>query len=229
MPIIAMDGVDGCGKTTATQLVYDYLTINRGLRAAHIVMPGSTDFGMELRKIVKSKKFDPCPVAERLLFAADTIQFEYQYKSFLESGNWLVCDRFSRITDLIYGSANGLDLASLDALQRAVTMGWKGILCDIYFVFQVDYTTAMQRKQSRAEQDTSRECRIESKGDQFMKKISDLYKSIHPCTYPKPEGSSQLQSLVEARTHKVRCIDASLTPQEIKDRIVSELKSEKML
>ena len=161
MPIIALDGTDGSGKSTACTVLSDWLSIDKKLPVESYFMPGATELGRELRRVVKSKKFPASPVAERLIFMADSAQFiEEKINSGQTREKLIILDRANPCTDLIYGAASGLDLDFVDSLQRAAKTNF---ICDLYIIFRLPLEIAMQRKIKRAN-GQGEECRIEEKG-----------------------------------------------------------------
>ena len=87
--LIALEGIDGCGKSTQAQRLADRL----GARLTF--EPGATDLGASLRQLL----LDPgeAPVAERteaLLMAADRAQHVAEVvRPALDAGTWIVTDR----------------------------------------------------------------------------------------------------------------------------------------
>jgi thymidylate kinase len=221
--IIALDGSDGSGKSTAATLLRDYLTIDRQYQdeskkpcVYQVNHPGSTEVGKELRRIVKDPKFKPTATVARLCFAADTVQFESEYAELSEAGAIVICDRFSRATDLVYGAADELSLDFISGLQNYIGLSLKA---DFYFVFQCSAETAIARKEARTNPAKitalgsvpSDRCRIEEKGREHAGRIATAFNSLHDFDMGSGRAgmtTSPLQCLVEARVRRIRCLDA---------------------
>jgi thymidylate kinase len=218
--LIAVDGLDGSGKTTASRLLFDYLAIDKNHPVHHVVMPGATALGQELQRIVKSKVYLPSPVVERLIFAADTVQFETEFTEAIHSGEWIVCDRFSRITDLVYGTASGLDIGYLTHLQDTIGEWMKA---EIFFVLQIPLEVALERKAAMAGGESIKDrCRIEDKGKAFLARVADSYNSIipfDPAEHQLIQPRSQLQIEIEKRCNRIVCVDAARTAKEVFEEI----------
>lgn len=211
--IIACDGSDGVGKTTVIDLLRDYYTITKTARSNVPPVyttrhPGSTPMGAELRRIVKDPQFKPSAIATRLIFAADSRLFEDEYLPKSESGAIVLCDRFSRCTDLVYGTAEGLDLDQIEAVQSA--SGVRAI-ADWLFIFQCPFEVSGARKLARAQTEKEK-CRIEQRGAEHAKRVSAAYADIKPRALANP---SRLQSLLESRAHRIVPINADRTAREI--------------
>ncbi len=214
MPVIALDGCDGSGKTTQAKLLRDYLSIDLKLPTEHYIMPGATAIGQELRRIVKSKTYQTLPITERLLFAADTAQFMAEKLILdLAAGKWVVVDRWSPITDLIYGRVNGISLDFLDGLQKAAN---NNVVCDLYIVFRIPYEAAAERVSGL----TRPQCRIEAKGEEFLRKICAVYDGIGQFGANPP----RLDTMVFERCKKFFVVDAMQSVAKVKADIVRAVK-----
>lgn len=119
---IAVEGIDGSGKTTLARALADWLPTS-GLmpRGADLVVtrePGGTPLGQEIRRLLLDPPdgATPCPRAELLLFLADRAQHvETVIRPALEAGHWVLTDRFSGSTVAYQGYGRG----NADALTAA--------------------------------------------------------------------------------------------------------------
>ena len=112
--LIALEGIDGCGKSTQARLLADRLG------ALLTFEPGATRLGASLRTLLLDR--DQPPVAERaeaLLMAADRAQHVAEVvRPALDRGDWVVTDRFSASTLAYQGYGRGLDLEELRPADR---------------------------------------------------------------------------------------------------------------
>lgn len=218
MKIIALDAVDGAGKGTQCALLRDWLSIDLQRHVEHCQMPGSTPLGQELRRVVKSKKFNTDKVAERLIFAADSAQFfAERVDTDRPRPEFMVADRFSPICDLVYGSASGCDLDWLVNLQKAA-----GIVrqCDLLIILACNHDTIRERKEMMAKALPPENCRIEAKGDDFMRRVCSMYNSIQ--NYPAQQivsSAGALNELVRARAKTIEVIIGDQSVEEVRDDI----------
>lgn len=97
---IVLEGLDGSGKSTQTQLLLNAL-LNKGIRAEYIHFPrtdaSSPFYGPMLKRFLKGElgtlqEVDPFFVA--MLFAGDRRNESERIKSLLHQGVWIVADRF---------------------------------------------------------------------------------------------------------------------------------------
>ena len=131
---IALEGIDGCGKSTQAAL----LAI--ALRAAgHVVVetrePGGTPVGDAVRNIVLDSGGDMAPVAEALLFAASRAQHVAQViRPALVSGAWVISDRFVDSSLAYQGAARGLGIDAVWAINAPAV---DGCLPDLSIVLEL--------------------------------------------------------------------------------------------
>jgi dTMP kinase len=113
--LIAIEGIDGSGKSTQARLLADFL----GALLTH--EPGDTALGSRLRTLLLDASGSDITVrAEALLMAADRAQHVAEVVApALDAGRWVVTDRFSASTLAYQGYGRGLDVEELRSLA-----GW---------------------------------------------------------------------------------------------------------
>ncbi|HLN43177.1 MAG TPA: dTMP kinase [Acidimicrobiales bacterium] len=136
--LIALEGVDGCGKSTQARLLAD------ALGALATAEPGATQLGATLRRLVLDPGLPPVSDrAEALLVAADRAQHVSEVVlPALEEGRWVVTDRFSASTLAYQGYGRGLDLGEL---RRLVSWAAAGVAPDLTVVLDVPVAVARER------------------------------------------------------------------------------------
>src|SRR5512138_3885475 len=143
MPFITFEGVEGSGKSTQLALLAERLSA-RGVPVRRTREPGGTGLGERLRGIL----LDPAQrhldaVAEFLLFEADRRQHVREViRPALESGAWVLCDRFSDSTEAYQAAGRGLDaewVAAVDARVR------EGLAPDLTFLLEVGPLEGLER------------------------------------------------------------------------------------
>jgi dTMP kinase len=160
--LIALEGIDGCGKSTQARLLADRL----GARLTF--EPGATRLGGSLRTLLLD--VDQPPVggrAEALLMAADRAQHVAEVvQPALDAGTWVVTDRFSASTLAYQGYGRGLDRAELDPL-----IGWAtgGLAPDLTVLIDVPVELA------RARRGGGEEDRLELEGEPFQRRVAEGY------------------------------------------------------
>ncbi len=169
---IALEGPDGCGKTTQAQRLVGWLEA-RGHRVRAVREPGSTPVGEALRRLL----LDPASgelsaVAEALLFSAARAELvRREVAPALASGAVVVADRCWLSTFVYQGVAcdHGLGLPLLASLTGAVHAGTAPHLV---FVLDVPYEV------SRARRGGAGLDRIEGRARAFHERVRQGYLSL---------------------------------------------------
>jgi dTMP kinase len=166
---IALEGIDGSGKTTQAGLLADALE-GRGLRVTRTREPGGTLLGERVRQLVLSGEPGHLTlVAEAHLFAAARAELvERVVRPSLAAGRWVVSDRFLDSSLAYQGAARGLGIDRvLDINSTAVA----GYLPDLALVIDTPVGAAAWRRS--AEHD-----RIEAEGAGFQGRVAAGYRDI---------------------------------------------------
>jgi len=144
---ITIEGGDGCGKTTQADILYRKLT-DAGSPAIRIAEPGGTPLGDELRNLLKRKwNGSIAPESELLLFNASRKQLVTEViMPALKKDITIVCDRFSDSTVAYQGYGRGLDLSTIDTINRFATGGIKP---DLTILLDMPASEAIKRKHGR--------------------------------------------------------------------------------
>lgn len=123
--LIALEGPDGCGKTTQASL------LARRLGAVLTREPGGTPLGEALRKLLLSQDGPGVsPRAEALMMLASRAQHVVSVVApALASGPWVVTDRFEGSTLAYQGYGRGLDLDELRQMSSWASGGLRPDLC----------------------------------------------------------------------------------------------------
>jgi dTMP kinase len=161
---ITFEGIDGCGKSTQSRLMFKFLRDN-----AYPVLwtrePGGSTGAEEIRKLlVEGAPGRWSAETEMLLFnAARRDHLERTIMPALERGETVICDRFADSTR-VYQGATRQDLrATVDALHQLMI----GVEPDLTFVIDMDPGAALSRGLERK----SGEDRFEDFGLSFQKKL----------------------------------------------------------
>ncbi|HEY6623306.1 MAG TPA: dTMP kinase [Acidimicrobiales bacterium] len=163
--LIALEGIDGCGKSTQAALLADHLDARLSFE------PGATELGGVLRQLLLNPALpDVVPQAEALLMAADRAQHTAEViEPLLSRGISVVSDRFTASTLAYQGFGRGLDLAALRALNRWAT---GGISPDVNVLIDVPLDVA------RARMEPARADRLEGLGEDFQCRVRDGYEHL---------------------------------------------------
>ena len=165
---ITFEGADGCGKTTQSKLVQEYLE-KKGYEVIWTREPGAKGLGQKIRELLLHYDGDVAPVCEAFLFLADRAQhIEQLIKPAVEAGKVVICDRHTDSTIAYQGYGRGEDIKQLKYLNELATGAIKP---DLTFVF--DVSTDVAQKRVGDEKD-----RMESAGIEFHKKVRQGYLEI---------------------------------------------------
>jgi len=167
--LIAIEGIDGSGKTSQVQLL-----AGGAERAGTITVtsePGATVLGAELRGLLLNRELPPVTErSEALLMAADRAQHVAEVVApALEAGRWVVTDRFSGSTLAYQGYGRGLDL---DDLRLLVDWATGGITPDLNVLVDVPVAVGRGRRAG------GREDRLEGLGDEFQERVRSGYLAL---------------------------------------------------
>lgn len=121
--LITFEGIEGCGKSTQVDLLFDYLT-RKGYNVIKTREPGGTVFGEALRDVALQKNIDVFPLSELLTIMAIRAQHvEELIMPALQDRTIVLCDRFVDASYAYQGYGRGIDLGIIETLNRLVTKG----------------------------------------------------------------------------------------------------------
>lgn len=116
--LIALEGIDGCGKSTQAHRLATALTAG-GRAAVTFREPGDTEYGRELRRIFVEGR-DVSPEEEVRLFLEDRrIDVRDNILPSLAAGKIVIMDRYY-LSSVVYQGSLGLDPEDILAANRAV-------------------------------------------------------------------------------------------------------------
>jgi dTMP kinase len=138
---ITIEGVDGAGKSTHLQFIADAVAAASGRRAIVTREPGGTDLAERLREAILEEPLDP--LGETLLiFAARAHHVRKVIRPALDSGSWVVCDRFHDATFAYQGAGKGVPTELIERLSDAAH---RGLAPHRTVVFDCSYEVAARR------------------------------------------------------------------------------------
>jgi dTMP kinase len=161
VPLIAVEGIDGAGKTTLVE----------GLAAA---LPGAVALrepgGVELSERIRALVTDPALTvgarAEALLYAAARAQLvEERLHPLLEDGTMVLLDRFVDSSLAYQGAGRGLGLDWVRSINDF------GVVPDRTILLRLDPAVARSRRGGAAD-------RLEGEGDDFFAAIARAYDEL---------------------------------------------------
>ena len=107
---ITFEGSEGCGKSTQSRLLCEYLK-KKGCPVIFLREPGGTKISEKIREVLLSPKSQMNPACETLLYMAARAQIVTELiKPALLKGKIVICDRFLDSTIAYQGYGLGIDI-----------------------------------------------------------------------------------------------------------------------
>lgn len=197
--LIALEGPDGCGKTTQIQLLDNYFR-TKGFDVIKTREPGGTAISEKIRNIIlDNNNNEMSDMCEALLYAASRAQLADEViKPALKSGKMVICDRFVYSSMVYQGIGRDLGMETIKSINEAAL---RGLGADIVFMITIPYEQGLERKRNQRELD-----RLENVGDDFHKKVF--------------EGYSKICEIYD----KIIVIDGNKSIEEIHDEIITHIE-----
>jgi len=171
---ITFEGVDGCGKSTQLARAAAWL---RGLGKDVVTTfePGDTVLGKEIRTLLLAGDFVPVPETELLLFLADRAQHVREViQPALQSGAWVLCDRYSDST-LAYQLAARKLGEGASTWTEMLRFAECGVRPGLTLWFDVAVDEAMRRMKKRAESGEE-STRLDDEAASFHERVAAAFK-----------------------------------------------------
>jgi dTMP kinase len=196
--LITFEGVEGSGKTTQVELLFNYLQ-EKGHAVIRTREPGGTAFGEALRQTFLQTGTTVFPLSELLVFMAMRAQHvEELIMPALQERKIVLCDRFVDATYAYQGYGRGIDLGIIETLNRLVT---KGIRPNLTILLNCSVSLGLKRKAGHgASMD-----RFEKEALSFHKKIQKAYLKLakeDPKRFYVVEGdgnAEEIQTLIKGQ------------------------------
>lgn len=198
---IAVEGVDGCGKSTQARLIAAALEA-----AGHSVLRLREPGGVKISEQIRAILLDPAnaemgDVCELLLYEAARAQLVHQViRPALAAGVTVVCDRFYDSTTAYQAFADGLDR---NMVSQANELAVDGCRPDLTLVFDLPVEDALRRRSGREAED-----RLELKGLEFQERVAAGFRAV---AADEPD--------------RVKLIDAGGSIAEVFSGVAAELRS----
>lgn len=169
---ITLEGGEGAGKSTQARRLSDRLR-ERGIQVVQTREPGGSPGAEALRALLVEGGAERwSPLSEALMmYAARSDHLERVIRPALESGAWVVCDRFSDSTRAYQGAGGGVAAEVIEQLDRAVVGDDRP---DLTLVFDLPVEAGLARAAHRA----GGEARFESKGVHFHQRLRQGFLTI---------------------------------------------------
>lgn len=173
---ITFEGGEGAGKSTQIRLLAEWLGSN-GLDYIITREPGGCPGAEMIRDLLVKGETDRwTSMTEALLMtAARTEHVDRTIRPALESGRWVLCDRFYDSTIAYQGGARGLGMERMKQLQQ-VALG--DVRPDLTFVLDLPVEVGLGRATGRESEKDDREDRFERMALNFHEDIRTAFRNI---------------------------------------------------
>jgi dTMP kinase len=171
MPLIVLEGIDGCGKSTQAERLASALTA-RGTPPVRQREPGGTRLGEKVRALLLDSATEACPVAELFGYLTARAQLCHSVLApALAEGRWVLMDRFWPSTIAYQAYGLGLDPV---AVRASIDLALGGVRMDVGVWFDLDPVEAARRRAlSRSQED-----RIEARGLAYLNQVASGYAAL---------------------------------------------------
>jgi dTMP kinase len=192
---ITLEGIEGAGKTTQLHFIRQLLE-GWGQRVVTTREPGGTNLGEEIRDLLLDHRHIGMAEDSELLlmFAARAEHLARRIKPALQSGAWVLCDRFTDATYAYQGGGRGVAWERIAALETWVQGPLRP---DQTLILDLPVEAGLMRAGGRSEPD-----RFEKETKAFFEAVRAAYLRI---ARREPE--------------RVQLIDAALPPARVSARI----------
>lgn len=169
--LIAVEGIDGSGKSTLITQLHNALQETR--RPVVITRePGATQLGAQLRTLLQEKTIPVGDRAEFLLFAANRAQhFQEIIIPALRNGALIISDRMDASSLAYQGYGRGLDLATLRMINA---WAMHHVTPDLTIYVRITPHLALERVRTRGATLTA----FEKEREDFMHKVAAGYDEL---------------------------------------------------
>lgn len=196
---ITLEGGEGVGKSTQVKALAEVLR-QRGIDVLVTREPGGSEGAEKIRELLLSGADERWGArAEVLLFAAARADHvEKTIRPALESGRWVLCDRFSDSSLAYQGGAGGLGIETVRSINVAA-------IGDAFPDRTLVLMLADGSERARA-RDSGTSDRIGGRSDDYHRKVEAAFRII---AAEEPE--------------RVRLIDANGAPDEVTTRLLESI------
>ncbi|HCC49111.1 MAG TPA: dTMP kinase [Elusimicrobia bacterium] len=167
---IVLEGPDRSGKSTQAALLKAWLE-ERGREVLVTREPGGTRLSEQIREILLDPESNIEPMTELFLYETSRIKHTLEkILPALKAGKVIISDRYTLSTTAYQGYGRGLDLKTVETLNRIATLNLKPHLT---IVIDIPDRIFTQREKTRPGRD-----RMERQSDLFRRRVNRAYKLL---------------------------------------------------
>lgn len=215
---ISCEGGDGCGKTTQSRILGEWLARALGTNIVLTREPGGTQLGAEIRQLLLHGD-DMGPRAEALLYAADrSHHIDTLVRPALERGEVVVSDRYIDSSVAYQGGGRKLTSSEIRGLSLWAT---QGLVPHLTVLLDVDPRVGAARF-------TDAPDRLERAGDEFHQRTRQAYLDMaeqEPERWIVVDASGSIESIAHTVREQVVERLSQLFPH-LRDQLAEALAQE---
>jgi len=168
---ITVEGIEGAGKSTNLAFIQQLLEA-AGREVLFTREPGGTPLGEEVRALLLGHKHDGMSDDAELLFmfGARAEHLAQKIRPALETGTWVLCDRFTDATYAYQGGGRGIERERIQMLEQWVQGDLRP---DLTLLLDLPVETGLERAGKRSAPD-----RFESQASHFFNAVRQEYLDI---------------------------------------------------
>ena len=199
---ITVEGGEGAGKSSNLAFIREFLQ-SHDIPVLFTREPGGTILGEEIRNLLLGHRHTGMADDTELLlvFAARAEHLARKIKPALDSGKWVLCDRFTDASYAYQGGGRGINPKHIKILEDWVQGSLRP---DLTLLLDVPVKTGLERAGRRSAPD-----RFELENEKFFERVRQAYLDI-----------------ATSEPRRVRLIDASLPLPDVQSQIEQVLLSE---
>ncbi|MBO7435535.1 dTMP kinase [bacterium] len=175
---IAIEGPDGCGKSTQIALLKETLE-KQGYDVLLTREPGGTALGEEIRKLLLLGREKVSPYCELMLFEAARAQHVMEVlRPALAAGKIIIASRYADATRAYQGGGRGLPL---EEVKKANELGTGGLWPDLTVILDIDSEEGLRRVRGCGKDALGKDLppgeldRIEAESLDFHRRVREEY------------------------------------------------------
>jgi len=165
---ISIEGIDGVGKSTQSDLLEEFLA-SQGQTVVRTFEPGGTELGQEIRHLLLHRKGDVAPRAEALLYAADRAHHvATKIRPALDRGEVVLTDRYLDSSVAYQGVGRALKAEDVRAISMFAV---EGLLPNLTILLDLEASEAANRRNQTGEAPD----RLEREKVEFFEAVRQAY------------------------------------------------------
>lgn len=165
---ITFEGIECAGKSTQVKFLADYL-LKKNIQIHCTREPGGTVLGDQLRQLLASHAYQVDAVSELLMmFASRSAHVSEVIRPMLQSGTWVLCDRFVDASYAYQGAGRQVSKQTIASLELLTCQDVKP---DVTFLLDLPISQMVERMQERS----TGPDRIELESQAFFEQVRGAY------------------------------------------------------